>query len=108
MGRRHVRRGGYSRGLLAAGAEKVIGIDRDPLVFDMAAGWAGAYGDRLKLVRGTFSDLDELAGEPVDGVVLDLGISSMQIDEAARGFSFQKDGRLTCAWRRKGRLPPIS
>lgn len=94
--------GGYSRGLLAAGAEKVIGIDRDPLVFDMAAGWAGAYGDRLKLVRGTFSDLDELAGETVDGVVLDLGISSMQIDEAARGFSFQKDGPLDMRMAQEG------
>ena len=86
--------GGYARGLLDAGAERVIGIDRDPAVFRMAATWAGACGDRLRLVRGTFSDLDSLAGEPVDGVVLDLGVSSMQIDQAERGFSFQKDGPL--------------
>ncbi|MEI4471175.1 16S rRNA (cytosine(1402)-N(4))-methyltransferase RsmH [Frigidibacter sp. MR17.24] len=86
--------GGYSRGLLAAGAGLVIGIDRDPMVFDMAQAWAGDYGDRLRLERGTFSDLDQLAGQPVDGVVLDLGISSMQIDLAERGFSFQKDGPL--------------
>lgn len=86
--------GGYTRGLLDAGAAKVIAIDRDPLVFRMAAPWAGAYGDRLRLTPGTFSDLDVLAGGLVDGVVLDLGVSSMQIDEAARGFSFMKDGPL--------------
>ncbi len=86
--------GGYSRGLLDAGADKVIGIDRDPMVFRMAEDWAGQYGDRLHLVEGTFSDMDRLAGEPVDGVVLDLGVSSMQLDQAERGFSFQKDGPL--------------
>ena len=86
--------GGYARGLLAAGAELVIGIDRDPAVFAMAAEWAGGYGDRLRLVQGTFSDLDALAGEPVDGVVLDLGVSSMQLDQPERGFSFLRDGPL--------------
>lgn len=86
--------GGYARGLLQAGAAQVIGIDRDPAVFGMAAGWAGEYGDRLRLVEGTFSELDELAGQPVDGVVLDLGVSSMQLDQAERGFSFLRDGPL--------------
>lgn len=86
--------GGYARGLLAAGAELVIGIDRDPAVFAMAAEWAGDYGDRLRLVQGTFSELDVLAGEPVDGVVLDLGVSSMQLDQPERGFSFLRDGPL--------------
>ena len=46
--------GGYARGLLDAGADRVIGIDRDPAVFDMARAWAGGYGDRLRLVQGTF------------------------------------------------------
>jgi 16S rRNA (cytosine1402-N4)-methyltransferase len=86
--------GGYARALLAAGAAQVVGIDRDPTVFKLAAGWAGAYGDRLRLVEGTFSNLDALVGTPVDGVVLDLGVSSMQIDTPERGFSFQKDGPL--------------
>ncbi|MDO5705171.1 MAG: 16S rRNA (cytosine(1402)-N(4))-methyltransferase RsmH [Paracoccus sp. (in: a-proteobacteria)] len=86
--------GGYARGLLDAGADRVIGIDRDPAVFDMAAAWAGDYGDRLKLVQGTFSDMDVIAGGPVDGVVLDLGVSSMQLDQADRGFSFLRDGPL--------------
>lgn len=86
--------GGYARGLLEAGATRIIGVDRDPAVFRLAESWAGAYGDRLRLVQGTFSDLDTLAGEPLDGVVLDLGVSSMQIDAADRGFSFMKDGPL--------------
>lgn len=85
--------GGYARGLLEAGAEKVIGIDRDPLALEMAQGWAGAYGDRVELVQTTFSHMDE-AGDAVDGVVLDLGVSSMQLDRAERGFSFMKDGPL--------------
>lgn len=86
--------GGYARGLLAEGAAQVVGIDRDPSVFAMAAEWAGEYGDRLRLVQGTFSDLDQLAGGQVDGVVLDLGVSSMQLDQAERGFSFLRDGPL--------------
>lgn len=86
--------GGYARGLLEAGAEEVIGVDRDPGVFAMAQQWAGAYGDRLRLVQGTFSELDDHAGGPLDGVVLDLGVSSMQIDQPERGFSFMSDGPL--------------
>ncbi len=90
--------GGYSRGLLAAGAERVIGIDRDPLAFEMAAPWAGDFGDRLILVEGTFSELDRHAADvgypQLDGVVLDLGVSSMQLDQAERGFSFMRDGPL--------------
>ena len=86
--------GGYTRGLLDAGADRVIGVDRDPSVFDMANVWAAEYGDRLDLVEGTFSNLDEIADVPLDGVVLDLGVSSMQLDQAERGFSFMKDGPL--------------
>lgn len=94
--------GGYAKALLAAGAERVIGIDRDPTVFAMAAGWAGDYGARLDLRPGRFSRLDEIAGEAVDGVVLDLGVSSMQIDQAERGFSFQKDGPLDMRMGQEG------
>ncbi|MGV8985048.1 MAG: 16S rRNA (cytosine(1402)-N(4))-methyltransferase RsmH [Cypionkella sp.] len=95
--------GGYAKGLLEAGAAKVIGVDRDPLAHEMAAPWASAYGDKLRLVEGTFSELDTLAGEPLDGVVLDLGISSMQIDQPERGFSFQKDGPLDMRMSQQGR-----
>ena len=86
--------GGYARGFLAAGAGRVIGVDRDPLALQMAAEWAGEYGDRLTLVAGNFSELDTYAGELLDGIVLDLGVSSMQLDLAERGFSFLRDGPL--------------
>lgn len=85
--------GGYTRALLDGGAERVIAVDRDPLAFDMAAGWAADYGARLIMQPGVFSRLDDY-GSGLDGVVLDLGVSSMQLDQAARGFSFQKDGPL--------------
>lgn len=86
--------GGYARGLLEAGAGQVIGVDRDPGVLDMAREWAESSGGRLRLVEGTFSQLDELTDQPLDGVVLDLGVSSMQLDQAERGFSFLRDGPL--------------
>ena len=85
--------GGYARGLLEAGAERVIGVDRDPTALEMAQGWGAQYGDRLRLVQGNFAELDSFA-DALDGVVLDLGVSSMQLDQAARGFSFMKDGPL--------------
>jgi 16S rRNA (cytosine1402-N4)-methyltransferase len=85
--------GGYARGLLEAGAEQVIGLDRDPLALEMAAEWGAAWGDRLILVRDVFSHLDR-HGQELQGVVLDLGVSSMQLDRPERGFSFQKDGPL--------------
>ncbi|WPY95807.1 16S rRNA (cytosine(1402)-N(4))-methyltransferase RsmH [Limimaricola variabilis] len=94
--------GGYTRALLDAGADKVFAVDRDPSTFEMAQAWAGKYGDRLQMREGRFSQLDALAGEPLDGVVLDLGVSSMQIDQAERGFSFQKDGPLDMRMGRDG------
>jgi len=86
--------GGYARGLLSAGAERVTGVDRDPVVFEMAATWADEFGARLRLVEGTFSELDQYVDEPLAGAVLDLGVSSMQLDQAERGFSFMGDGPL--------------
>lgn len=88
--------GGYSRRLLAAGARPVIGIDRDPLAFELAKEWRDEFGDRLVLQQGSFSKLAELTEEfvPLQGVVFDLGVSSMQLDRANRGFSFLRDGPL--------------
>lgn len=85
--------GGYTRELLNAGADKVIGVDRDPLAFEMAAPWTKDFGDRIELVEGVFSRLDEYASD-LDGIVLDLGVSSMQLDLAERGFSFMREGPL--------------
>jgi 16S rRNA (cytosine1402-N4)-methyltransferase len=81
--------GGYARALLEAGAARVTGIDRDPLAHDLAA---SRGDDRLRTVRGDFAALD--AEGPADGVCLDLGVSSMQLDRAERGFSFLRDGPL--------------
>ncbi|MDJ0826738.1 MAG: 16S rRNA (cytosine(1402)-N(4))-methyltransferase RsmH [Rhodobacter sp.] len=86
--------GGYTRALLEAGADRVTAVDRDPSVFGLAEPWAADYGDRLRLVEGTFGALDTYVQAPLDGVVLDLGVSSMQLDEAARGFSFRAEGPL--------------
>ncbi|MEM7643239.1 MAG: 16S rRNA (cytosine(1402)-N(4))-methyltransferase RsmH [Pseudomonadota bacterium] len=82
--------GGYTRGLLEAGADRVIGLDRDPLAHQMATRWADG---RVMMVQDVFSNLDA-HGADLDGVVLDLGVSSMQLDQADRGFSFMKDGPL--------------
>jgi 16S rRNA (cytosine1402-N4)-methyltransferase len=83
--------GGYTRALLGAGAS-VIAFDRDPSARKFAE---GLPADRFRLVEGRFSELDHETGErAVDGVVLDIGVSSMQLDEAERGFSFMRDGPL--------------
>ena len=85
--------GGYSRALLEAGAS-VTAIDRDPSVLAFAEALAAQFPSRFNFVAGTFAELDQLAAPPVDGVVLDIGVSSMQLDEAGRGFSFMRDGPL--------------
>jgi len=85
--------GGYSRAILEAGAS-IIAIDRDPTVLPHAERLGAEFPDRFSFAAGTFSDLDDLAGGPVDGVVLDIGVSSMQLDQAGRGFSFMNDGPL--------------
>jgi 16S rRNA (cytosine1402-N4)-methyltransferase len=88
--------GGYTRAILAAAAAcKVIAIDRDPDAIENGRALAEASHGRLELLRGRFGDLATLLGpRRVDGVTLDLGVSSMQLDQAQRGFSFRFDGPL--------------
>jgi 16S rRNA (cytosine1402-N4)-methyltransferase len=80
--------GGYSRALRAAGAD-VIAFDRDPDAIAAATPDAG-----LTLIEDRFSKMADHIDQPVDGVTLDIGVSSMQLDQAQRGFSFQADGPL--------------
>ena len=90
--------GGYSRALLDAGADRVIAIDCDPFAIASAQRWAADYGDRLVLVHDKFANLHDVAQAhdalPAAGVILDIGVSSMQIDERGRGFSYRGDGPL--------------
>lgn len=89
--------GGYTRAILATGAE-VIGLDRDPTVQVHADAVKAEFGDRFQLVRTPFGDLDDAFAESgkakLDGAVFDIGVSSMQLDQAERGFSFMRDGPL--------------
>jgi 16S rRNA (cytosine1402-N4)-methyltransferase len=89
--------GGYTRALLDRGAE-VIAFDRDPGADPFARRLAQAYPDRFRLINRPFSELEAGLGDAgedgCDGVVFDLGVSSMQLDEAERGFSFMRDGPL--------------
>lgn len=97
--------GGYSRAILDAGAD-VIAIDRDPHAVAAGADLVTQAGGRLTLVEGRYSDLADIAAElgcaRVDGVVLDAGVSSMQLDEAERGFSFARSGPLDMRMEAKG------
>ena len=96
--------GGYTRALLGAGAGRVIGFDRDPDA--IANGPTLVPSDRLTLINERFSQMDRALATrgllPVDGIALDIGVSSMQLDQAERGFSFQKDGPLDMRMSQSG------
>ena len=94
--------GGYSRALLEEGAQ-VTGIDRDPTVAPFVETLAADFPETFVFVAGPFSELDALVAEQrVDGVVLDIGVSSMQLDQAERGFSFMRSGPLDMRMGREG------
>ncbi|HEU4475314.1 MAG TPA: 16S rRNA (cytosine(1402)-N(4))-methyltransferase RsmH, partial [Methyloceanibacter sp.] len=90
--------GGYSEAILKTADCKVIAIDRDPEAFRLSGALAERYPGRLLAVLGRYSEMEEIAAsegfDAADGVTLDLGVSSMQLDEPARGFSFMQEGPL--------------
>jgi len=98
--------GGYTRAILAVAGCKVIGIDRDQRAIALGAGLVEQANGRLILTEDRFSNLATIARgagyDAVDGVVLDLGVSSMQLDAARRGFSFRLDGPIDMRMRAEG------
>jgi 16S rRNA (cytosine1402-N4)-methyltransferase len=97
--------GGYSRAILAAPGARVIGIDRDQRAVAAGAALVAEAAGRLELIEERFSNLQAVLARgdaAVDGVVFDLGVSSMQLDEAERGFSFRLDGPLDMRMGRSG------
>lgn len=98
--------GGYTQAILDAAKCKVVGIDRDPDAIRRGAAMAAEYGDQLELIEGRFGDMAELLRERnvsgVDGIAFDLGVSSNQLDDAERGFSFRRDGPLDMRMEKSG------
>lgn len=88
--------GGHSEGLLEATPQtsSVVGVDRDPAALSAARARLAPYGDRFRAKHGTYADMGQMVSDlpPLAGIVLDLGVSSPQLDHAGRGFSFQQDG----------------
>ncbi|MCW5774224.1 MAG: 16S rRNA (cytosine(1402)-N(4))-methyltransferase RsmH [Rhodospirillaceae bacterium] len=98
--------GGYAGAILDAAPCKVFGIDRDPEAIAAGEAMKRRYDGRLDLIEGRFGDMADLLAArgvgPVDGVALDLGVSSMQLDRAERGFSFRFDGPLDMRMAKAG------
>jgi len=87
--------GGHAAALLRAGVRQVVGVDRDASALELARAQLGDLAERVRFVRARFSEVDEdVVGTEADGVLFDLGVSSMQLDDAGRGFSFRRDARL--------------
>jgi len=87
--------GGHAEALLDAGVAAVVGIDRDPEALAIAAGRLSRFGDRVRVRQARFSEVDEDdVGGAAGGVLFDLGVSSMQLDQAERGFSYREDAPL--------------
>jgi len=86
--------GGYSEAILNKAECKVVAIDRDPNVCARADEFKKLYGNRFEFLSGCFADIADLVKEKVDGIVFDIGVSSMQLDEAERGFSYAKEAKL--------------
>ena len=88
--------GGHSQGILEQSVPdgQVVGLDRDMAAIRAAGGRLKEHGGRFQAVHGPFSQMEELTEGPFDGILMDLGVSSPQLDDPGRGFSFQEDGPL--------------
>jgi len=99
--------GGYSEAMLRSAACRVVALDRDPAAVARGDDLAKLYAGRLTLIEGRFSEMERLitpnGAAPLAGVALDLGVSSTQLDNPARGFSFRTDGPLDMRMGRDGR-----
>ncbi len=84
--------GGHAEALLDSGVERLVGVDRDPQAIELATARLARFGERFRAVRARFSSVP--AENRADGVLFDLGVSSMQLDQAERGFSFRREGPL--------------
>ena len=104
--------GGHSYAFLEAGAQHVLGMDVDPHALSLAEKWLAPFQDRFTLVNQSYNSMDSavarLGWDSVDGILLDLGVSSMQLDTAERGFAFRHDGPLDMRFAQGGNRPPAS
>jgi 16S rRNA (cytosine1402-N4)-methyltransferase len=104
--------GGHTRALLDGGAREVLGLDVDPMALEIARANLAAYHDRTHIVQASYADMTQeaarLGWDRVDSILLDLGVSSMQLDNATRGFAFMKDGPLDMRFNPANDDPPAS
>ncbi|MBI5669520.1 MAG: 16S rRNA (cytosine(1402)-N(4))-methyltransferase RsmH [Chloroflexi bacterium] len=101
--------GGHSRALLEAGAGEILGFDLDPQALALAHVTLARYGDRVHIVQASYANMAEearkLGWDSVGGILLDLGVSSMQLDTAERGFAFMREGPLDMRFNPQGDSP---
>jgi len=101
--------GGHTRALLDAGVNEVLGLDADPMAIDIASKNLADYADRVHIVHTSYANMateaNRLGWKSVDGILLDLGVSSMQLDTPERGFAFRTDGPLDMRFNPSGDRP---
>lgn len=101
--------GGHTRALLDAGVNEVLGLDADPMAIEIASKNLADYADRIHIVHTSYANMvteaNRLGWKSVDGILLDLGVSSMQLDTPERGFAFRTDGPLDMRFNPSGDRP---